>query len=171
MGIDTLIKELLQILKKEVQSLNTVSELLILEEKSLIDFDIKSLSEHIEKQEDVYSSIACLEKSRKDVLEKIGEKTGVEPETLCVSKLSEMIDNPLRKQLAETRHVLDTVYADINLKKTSNTMLIRQGIMFVESDIDIILRAFGKTEPEKPVYSSKAVTDKPSRSYRIDGRM
>ena len=171
MEINGYIIELLQILKREIQSLNAISELLILEEKSLVEFDTMSLSKLIEKQEDVFSSIACLEKSRHDVLIKICEQTGDKPGTLTVSRLSTMVDDPLRKKLVETGHVLNAIYEDISLKKTSNAMLIKQGIMLVESDISVILKAVGKTEPGKPVYSSNAQTNRPTRSYCIDGRM
>ena len=171
MNLEKNITELIHILKKEIQSLNTINELLMLEEKSLVDFNIKSLAEILDKQEDVFSSIACLEKSRMDVLIKISELTGVNLDELTVSRITEMVDNPIKKILMETGHVLSSINENLAMKKTSNAMLIKQGIILVENDIRAVLNAFGRTEPASPGYSSNAQRKGQSGSLRIDGRM
>lgn len=171
MVLEKYINELIHILKKEIQSFNAINELLILEEKNLVEFDIRSLASILEKQEDLFSSIACLEKSRMDVLVKIGELAGEKLEALTIIRLSEMVDDPARKMLVETGHVLNSINESLALKKTSNAMLIKQGIMLVESDIRSILRALGKAEPAAQGYSSKAQHEDQAGSICIDGRM
>ena len=168
---DCYVNELMDILKREIQSFNTVSELLILEEKSLIDFNTRELAENLEKQEDVFSSIACLEKSRMQVLVKIGELSGEEPESLTIKKLASMVGNPLKKELLETGHVLNTIHADIKKKKATNTMLIRQGILLVESDIRTILNALGAIGEKKTGYTKRAKQNPLSGGVYIDGKM
>ena len=168
---DCYINELMDILKREIQSFNTVSELLILEEKSLIEFNTRELAENLEKQEDVFSSIACLEKSRMQVLTKISELSGEDPETLTIKQLASMVDEPLKKKLLETGHVLNAIHEDIKKKKTTNTMLIRQGILLVESDIRTILNALGNHGERNTGYTKRAKQNPLSGGVYIDGRM
>ncbi|MBN1290301.1 MAG: flagellar export chaperone FlgN [Candidatus Latescibacteria bacterium] len=171
MDVSEHIQELIHILKREIQSFNAISELLILEEKSLIEFDTKSLTDLIGRQEDVFSSIACLEKSRQDVLVRIGEITGEDPKTMTVSQLSTMVDDPVRKKLIEAGHVLDSVYKDMKLKKSSNAMLIKQGVVLIENDIRTILKALGKTHSDASGYTSASRHNNESGGICIDGRM
>jgi len=171
MELDGCIRELLDIMKREVQSFNSISELLILEKKTLIEFNTRELAEILERQEDVFSSIACLEKSRITLLVKIGNMTGDNPESLSVSRLATMVENPLRKKIIEVGHILDTIHDDIRNKKASNSMLIKQGIMMVESDIRVILGAIGYPAAPNVGYGSNAQQNGLSGSVCIDGRM
>jgi hypothetical protein len=170
-SIDNYITELVDILKREIRSFNTVIELLILEEKNLVSCDTASIVEVVERQEDLFSSIACLEKSRKDILSKIAGILGYDPQTLTITRLSGMIGNPLRKELLETGLVLSSVYENTRRKKTSNSLLIRQGIMMVENDIRLILNAAGKSRHKSPVYSSGAGHERLSGSFYLDNKM
>ncbi|MFC1573935.1 flagellar export chaperone FlgN [Candidatus Latescibacterota bacterium] len=171
MEFESCIHELLDILKREIQSFNTVSELLILEEKCLVEFNTTELADILERQEDVFSSIACLEKSRAKVMVRIGEQTGREPETLSLKKLAKLTENPLKKKLIETGHILDAIYGDIKKKKSSNAMLIKQGIMLVESDIRVIMKTLGNPDNTMTGYSANAKPDQLSGGVRIDDRM
>ena len=171
MDVSEHVLELIQILKREIQSFNAIIELLILEEKSLIKFDTKSLTELIGRQEDVFSSIACLEKSRQDILVRISQITGEDPQKMTVSKLSDMIDDPVKKKLVEAGHILDAVYKDMKLKKTSNAMLIRQGMVLIENDIRAIHKALGKKYTDNVVYTSASRRENKLGSIRVDGRM
>jgi hypothetical protein len=165
------ISELINILKREIQSFNIIVELLILEEKALVECDNKLLLKVLERQGDVFSSIACLEKSRVDVIAKIAEQTGKPAQELTISTLLEFIDEPLKKELVETGHVLSRINDDIKQKKMTNTMLIKQGIMAVESNIRFILRSIGKEDMIRDLYSRHADTNYVSGSIRVDGRL
>ncbi len=165
------ISKFIDILRREIRSFNTIVELLILEEKGLVECDNELLMNVLEKQGDVFSSIACLEKSRTDIIIKIAEKTGEDPNTLTISRIAEIIDDPLKRELVETAHVLLQINEDIKHKKTTNNMLIKQGIMVVESNIRYILKVFGREDMLKDIYSSNADAGNISGSICIDGRM
>ena len=171
MELEGCVNELLDILKREIQSYNMVSELLILEEKNLIEFNTRELAENLEKQEDVLSSIACLEKSRMQVLSRIGELSDEDPRMLSIKQLASMVTEPLKKKLLETSHVLGTIYEDVKKKKATNTMLIRQGILLVESDIRTILSAIGSPRGKNTGYTKRAKQNQCSGGVYIDGRM
>ncbi|MCE5249631.1 flagellar protein FlgN [bacterium] len=171
MELNACIEELLDILKREIQSFNTVSELLILEEKSLIEFNTATLAENLEHQEDVFSSIACLEKSRINVLNRISSILGEETDLSTLETLFPLVDATYRKKLQETGHVLNTIYENIKKKKIANSILIKQGIILVESDIRVMLNVLGKTAQKKHGYSSKAELQHNSGGVCIDGTM
>ena len=165
------ILELIDILRREIRSFNTVVELLILEEKGLIECDNNLLVKVLEREEDVFSSIACLEKSRMDIIRKIAEKIGEDPDRLTISKLSKIVDDPLKKELVETAHVLLKINKDLKQKKTTNNMLIKQGAMIVEGNIRYLLKTFGKEGMLENTYSSNADAPGISGSLHIDGRL
>jgi len=165
------ISKLIDILRREIRSFNTIVELLILEGKGLVECDNELLINVLEKQEDIFSSLACLEKSRTDIIMKIAEEMGEDPNTLTISKLAEIIDEPLKRELVETAHVLLQINEDLKQKKTTNNMLIKQGIMIMESNIRYILKAFGREDMLRNIYSSNADAGHISGSVCIDGRM
>jgi len=170
-GLEKYITELVDILKREIRSYNAVIELLILEEKNLVACDTASLAEVVERQGDLFSSIACLEKSRTDTLAKIAGILGHDSRTLTVTRLSEMVGDPLRKELLEAGLVLSSVYENTRRKKSTNSLLIRQGIILVENDIRMILSAAGKNRHKSAVYSPGAGQERLSGSFYLDGKM
>jgi len=171
MGVERYIAELLDVLKMEVRSFTTVIELLILEEKSLVACDTAALADVIDRQGDVLSSIACLEKSRLDILDRIAREQGKRRDDMDLSEIAGLVGDPFRKDLIETGTVLASIYEDMKRKKVSNTLLIRQGIMLVENDIRILMKALGRDAERSVVYSRKAASTAPAGSIRVDGRM
>ncbi|MFC1561265.1 flagellar export chaperone FlgN [Candidatus Latescibacterota bacterium] len=165
------ISELIAILRREIQSFNIVVELLILEEKGLIECDNNLLIKVLEREEDIFSSIACLEKSRMDVIKKIAEQIGTDPNKLTISKLSKVVEDHLKKELVETAHVLLQINEDLKQKKATNNMLIKQGAMIIEGNIRYILKTFGKEGVMEDTYSSNAGAPKISGGIHIDGRL
>ncbi len=171
MALEKYIREITDILKREIRSFNTILELLILEEKSLVECDSQALAEVLERQEDVFSSIACLEKSRMDIIKKIAEQIGTDPKKLTISQLSKVVEDPLKKELVKTAHVLLQINEDLKKKKATNNMLIKQGAMIIEGNIRYILKTFGKEGMLEETYSSNADAPKISGGIHIDGRL
>ncbi|MFC1649944.1 flagellar export chaperone FlgN [Candidatus Latescibacterota bacterium] len=171
MDINNLVMELKDILRREIRSFNMIVELLILEEKGLIECDNNLLVHVLEREEDVFSSIACLEKSRSGIIDKIALVTGENPDTLTISIISEHVDDPLKKELIETSHVLSQINEDLKQKKITNNVLIKQGAMIVENNIRYILKAAGKDFVGDDTYTSNADAPKISGSVHVDGRL
>ena len=171
MNLDDNISKLTNLLRREINSFNTIVELLILEEKGLVECDNNLLIKVLERQEDVFNSIACVEKSRQDIITSIAEEIGEDPDALSISKIAEIVDDPLKKELVEAAHVLTQIIEDMQKKKVTNTMLIKQGAMIVESNIRFILKAYGKDDMLCNTYSSGADAGQISGSIRVDNRM
>jgi len=170
--LEKYIKEVADILKREIRSFNTVLELLILEEKCLIECDTRGLITVLERQEDVFTSIACLDKSRRGILEKIAEYLdGENSESLTVSKLAEQVEEPFKRELLESGHVLSSIHEDIQRKKFSNNILIKQAIMLIESDIRLIFNAVHKMKNSEAVYTSQAGSERPSQNVCLDEKL
>ena len=165
------IVELTDILRHEIRSFNTIIELLILEEKGLIESDNQLIVKVLEKQEDVFSSIACLEKSRMNLIEKIAENIGTIQETLTITKIAKYAEESYKSDLLESAHVLSKIIKDISKRRNSNSMLIRQGMAMIESNIRFLLKTMGKDDLSHELYSSKADLKGLNGSLRIDGRI
>ena len=171
MELENLVIELKDLLRREIQSFNMIVELLILEEKGLVECDNNLLVHVLEREEDVFSSIACLEKSRTEIISKIGLLTGEDPDMLTISKIAERVDEPLKEELLETAHVLSQINEDLKQRKITNNVLIKQGAMIVESNIRYILKELGNEVHGDDTYTSKADAARLSGSVHVDGRL
>lgn len=171
MNGDKVVRELIAILQREVRSFTTLLELLIIEEKALLECDNNLLIDVLGRQEDVLSSIACLEKSRQELVDRCGELFGVDSDTVTISVLADHIPSPLDRELRETAHVLREINENLHRKKTSNTLLIRQGALIVENNLRCLMKAFGRTDAAPGVYNRGASTGPVSGSIGIDGRL
>ena len=171
MELDKLVVELKDLLRREIQSFNMIVELLILEEKGLIESDNNLLVHVLEREEDVFSSIACLEKSRTGIINKIALLIDEDSDTLTISQISEHVNDPLKRELLETAHVLSQINEDLKQKKITNNILIKQGAMIVEGNIRYILRDFGNELGCDDTYNSNADAPQLSGSIHVDGRL
>ena len=152
-GLDRHIAELIDILKMEIRSFNIINELLILEEKAHVSCDSAALADITGRQGDVLSSVACLEKSRMEILGRIAWDTGREIRDLDVTGLAKLAMAELRKELLESGKILSTIYADIKRRKAANSLLIRQGIIMVENDIRLLLNIRARGDGKAALYS------------------
>ncbi len=165
------VKELISILRREIQSFNTIVELLILEGKGLVECNNDLLIDVIGRQEDVLTSIACLEKSRIECVFKIADALGVDADSLSISKIAEIQDSPLKKDLQEAAHILSQINRDIQLRKKANTLLIKQGAMIVDYNIRFLLKAMGKEDQVRDTYTSGANVCGVTGGMRVDGKL
>ncbi len=170
MALEKYITEITDILRREIRSFEAILELLILEEKCLVECDREALVDILGRQEDIFSSIACLEKSRAVMTEKIASELNIDPESINISLLSEKVDGTIKRDLTEAGHVLARLNEDIQKKKVSNTMLINQSILLVESDIRMILNSVNGAQTD-PEYTSRAKTKDVEQSVCIDQRL
>lgn len=171
MAIEKHIEELIDILKREIRSFTAVQELLILEQKCLVECDSESLAGILGRMEDIFSSISCLEKSRAEVLEKIAVECGENPDDYTITVLADHVEGPLKRELLNTGHILTQLNKDIQRRKSSNTMLINQSIMLVESDIRTILNAVNLQNRHDDRYNRKTDTGGTANGVCIDQSM
>ena len=171
MQLETSVTELISILQCEIKSFSTLLELLIIEEKGLIDSDNYLLIDVLGRQEDLMSSIACLEKSRQELVGRIASLLELDADTLTITKISGYLNDPLRRELQETAHVLTEINENLKRKKTINTLLIRQGAFMVENNLRYLLKACGKDTANSGIYASDARRGNVSGSISLDGRV
>jgi len=169
--VENLIREITDILKREVKSLTAIRELLILEERSLIECDTESLIQVLEKQGDLLSSMACLEKSRLETIRKISDILGEDASEITVSRLSRLTNSDSKNELLESAHLLEDINREIKRKKSSNNVLVRQALMLVENDIRVIMKAMGKNSDAPGIYSPLKSKNKSNGSVRIDQKI
>jgi len=165
------VKELISILQRELKTFTALSELLIIEEKGLVECDNNLLLDVLGRQEDVLSSIACLEKSRMEVVSRISKSFGLESETMTVSQIADRIEQPGKRELREVAHVLRETQENLRQKKATNTLLIRQGATMVENNLRYLVRRFGKGNTDSGTYSAQAQTHSVTGRIGVDGRM
>jgi len=165
------IKEIVDILRHEVRSFASIYELLVLEQKCLVECDTPGLVEILERQEDILNSIACLEKSRLEALARIALETGDSAHDMTVTQFAELADGQNKRDLLETGHILARLQEDIRSQKVRNNSLINQAIMFVQSDIRVILNCARKKKIGDPIYNGKATPENNGGGVCVDEKM
>ena len=168
---ESLVRELIMILNSECKSFSAVNELLMIEEKCLIENDRKALEENVMRQDDIFNSIACLEKSREEVCVHLAELFGRDSASLTITAVADMVDGALSHELLDTGHKLNAIQNDIRRRRITTSLLLRQGMMMIESDIRTLVNAFGVQSDAKTTYSSSARETVKSGGIRIDGHM
>jgi hypothetical protein len=171
MNIEPAVRELAGILAMEIRSFSTLHELLILEEKGLVECDRGLLAQTLGRQEDVLSSIACLEKSRVDTVSRIEDALGMEAGGLTVSSLAERLDEPQRRELRDAAHVLAGLQKNLKRRNVTNALIIRQGAAMVEGNLRFLMRRYGKPASDPGTYTAGARSGQVSGSIGLDGRM
>ncbi|MFC1485802.1 flagellar export chaperone FlgN [Candidatus Latescibacterota bacterium] len=165
------VTELISIQHREIRTFTALAELLIIEEKALVECDNNLLLDVLGRQEDVLSSIACLEKSRMEVVSRIAESFGLDSETVTVSQIADRVEQPQKRELGEVSHVLMEIQENLRQKKNTNVLLIRQGITMVENNLRYLVRRFGKGNTDSGTYSAQARTGAVTGSIGVDGRL
>lgn len=169
--METLARELHGILRREIRSFTSILELLMLEEKELISCNADALRDILARQEDVLSSIACLEKSRIQVIGRIADDLGIPLDGLTVNRIAGYPDAELAAELEEAGHVLKRLTEEIQRRKRSNALLINQSLMMIEGNIRLICRAAGIDDVECVYSGSVGDTGVAVPSIRIDQAM
>jgi len=170
-NLNAAVSELTSILEREIRSFTTLFELLMIEEKGLVECDSALILDVLGRQEDVLSSIACLEKSRQEVVSRIGIALDLDTEALTISQIAEYIEPPEKRKLNETVHVLREIEENLQHKKITNTLLIRQGALLVENSLRYLVKKYGKGNLDSGTYHADARSGAVTGSIGVDGRM
>ncbi|MPM47237.1 hypothetical protein SDC9_93945 [bioreactor metagenome] len=98
--------------------------------------------EQITKQEELLILQAGkLEKRREKVISEIGASQGFGPSETNISKLKELTDDTTAKRLDEISEQLTKVFAELGTVNEVNTKLIKQALVFVNYNINILAQS------------------------------
>jgi len=139
------IDHLCSVLEEEIEVHKALLSLLLEERKFLTAADLEELDKNLKKQEKIFSQVDLLENQRLEILQVfLKEIYGDSWETITVDELFSRLEDSDR--LTKLRLELKEKIRDIMKINRSNNFLIKNGLTFIEKNIETF---FGSDEKEK----------------------
>lgn len=124
-----LVAELNALLCEQNEQIHLLLDLGGQETKALQNNDLEQLSSVVGQQEVLGEKLELLERKRRRLEEKLGEKLHLEEVT--VSSVLSLLDEKTADELQEIRQVLQSNYLKLQEINEVNTLLIQQGLSYV----------------------------------------
>jgi len=139
------IDHLCSVLEEEIEVHKALLSLLLEERKFLTAANLEELDKNLKKQEKIFSQVDLLENQRLEILQVfLKEIYGDSWETITVDELFSRLEDSDR--LTKLRLELKEKIRDIMKINRSNNFLIKNGLTFIEKNIETF---FGSDEKEK----------------------
>ena len=142
--MEDIVKRLTELLDNEVKCFEKIQNILLREQRCLVENDKEALEEILSEKEDVMSSLSCLEKSRHNLLEKLSVEFGEDVSELTVSRISERMGGEKGRRLRETGRSLKSHYDQIKRTEWSNSKLIQQSLEYNRKSLLFIHSLLGQ---------------------------
>lgn len=147
---DILVVRLIEIINAEIRSFNQLLELLQAEQVAIVDDDVEGIEASVAQQQEISGEAQMLEAERIQVTEEMSSCLGLEPESLSLNRLIQLLERNQGEELAGMRGVLLDLNAKIRKANENNAFLIRQSMRYTDRCLDILTgqpvsqRTYGK---------------------------
>ncbi len=147
---DILVVRLIEIINAEIRSFNQLLELLQAEQVAIVDDDVEGIEASVAQQQEISGEAQMLEAERIQVTEEVSSCLGLEPESLSLNRLIQLLERNQGEELAGMRGVLLDLNAKIRKANENNAFLIRQSMRYTDRCLDILTgqpvsqRTYGK---------------------------
>lgn len=135
------ILNLIELIHKEVSSLENFLRLLAEEERCLINNRFDLLEESIRKQEQAITQAKQLEEIRKDITVWLSKDLKIEHEQPTLSKLIQLVDSSYSSKLNELQKTLLDLHRKVEAQRKRNEELIKKSIGSRERDLKFLIGA------------------------------
>ena len=147
---DILVVRLIEIINAEIRSFNQLLELLQAEQVAIVDDDVEGIEASVAQQQELSGEAQMLEAERIQVTEEMSSCLGLEPESLSLNRLIQLLERNQGEELAGMRGVLLDLNAKIRKANENTAFLIRQSMRYTDRCLDILTgqpvsqRTYGK---------------------------
>tara|TARA_B100001123_G_scaffold255513_1_gene284981 strand:- start:241 stop:744 length:504 start_codon:yes stop_codon:yes gene_type:complete len=147
---DILVVRLIEIINAEIRSFNQLLELLQAEQVAIVDDDVEGIEASVAQQQEISGEAQMLEAERIQVTGEMSSCLGLEPESLSLNRLIQLLERNQGEELAGMRGVLLDLNAKIRKANENNAFLIRQSMRYTDRCLDILTgqpvsqRTYGK---------------------------
>lgn len=149
--LDKHVESLAGILDKEYKLYKQVLDLVMNEQRTLVNVDMEGLEENLQKQQKLQAKISKLEAKRIEELEVIGIFLGSLPERLRLSAIAQNVEPELGEKLVTQGEHFKSIISEILRLNKSNKYLIDRSLQFIEKNVQAF---FGAIE-DKGLYNPK----------------
>ena len=97
---DILVVRLIEIINAEIRSFNQLLELLQAEQVAIVDDDVEGIEASVAQQQEISGEAQMLEAERIQVTEEVSSCLGLEPESLSLNRLIQLLERNQGEELA-----------------------------------------------------------------------
>jgi hypothetical protein len=130
---------LIELIQKEVDSLENFLWLLTEEEECLINNRFNQLQESIHKQEQAILRAKQLEKERMEMTAWLSAGVNFNQERTSLSKLIQLLDSSYSSKLEELQKTLLELHRKVEAQRDRNEELIKESMGYIDRDIIILM--------------------------------
>lgn len=130
---------LIELIQKEVDSLENFLWLLTEEEECLINNRFDQLQESIHKQEQAILRAKQLEKERMEMTARLLAGVNFNQERTSLTKLIQLLDSSYSSKLEELQKTLLELHRKVEAQRDKNEELIKESMGYIERDIIFLM--------------------------------
>lgn len=135
----TLIKDLVDIIRKEEDLLKQFLELLETQKTMLVKNDVQDFEMSVARQERMIAEIKDLENSRILMVNKIAEGMDVKESEITITRLVEMSLGQVSSELSTAKKSMTNLVTRIKRANQVNQYLIKRSVNMAQKSIDILI--------------------------------
>lgn len=130
---------LIELIHKEVDSLENFLRLLTEEEECLINNRFDLLGESIHKQEQAIIQAKQLEKNRREITAWLSKDLKIDHEKTSLSKLIQLLDSSYSSKLDELQKTLLELHRKVEIQRKKNEELIKESMGYIDHGIKFLI--------------------------------
>lgn len=141
--------DLIEILENELEHYRILVNMLTNQRKCFADGNIASFEDINKQQGTMVLKIKTLEEARKSAIFQLSQCFGFPQEGLTLSRLSDLMDDPYKIQLANLRDDIQSTIKNLENLRESNAYLVQHALHYVSG----VLRIFVSSRSSNIKYS------------------
>ena len=151
--MELLYKKIVDVVNREASCLEEFLNLLIDQQKFLVENDIENLKDGVAKQQQIISKVKALEKNRAQLVAQYSAGNDLNPKDVTISNLARRAEGEIADKLLGLQSTLMSLHQKIEKAKRKNEFLIEHSMKYIEGTIRLIAE---HGAPRKSDYAPKS---------------
>jgi hypothetical protein len=136
--VEFLYKKVIDIVEEESLCLEEFLELLVNQQKYLVENDLEKLKDGVARQQEIISRVKTLEKQRGKLVAEYSETEDVNPGDITITCLARKAGGQIADKLLELQNSLLSLHEKIEKARRKNEFLIENSMKYIDGTIRLI---------------------------------
>ncbi|NIP44509.1 MAG: flagellar protein FlgN [candidate division Zixibacteria bacterium] len=136
--MEFLYKKVIDIVEEESLCLEEFLELLVNQQKYLVENDLEKLKDGVARQQEIISRVKTLEKQRGKLVAEYSETEDVNPGDITITCLARKAGGQIADKLLELQNSLLSLHEKIEKARRKNEFLIENSMKYIDGTIRLI---------------------------------
>ncbi|HEQ98692.1 MAG TPA: hypothetical protein ENO22_05055 [candidate division Zixibacteria bacterium] len=136
--MELLYNKIISVVEEESLCLEEFLELLVSQQKYLVENDLENLKDGVARQQEIISRVKALEKKRAQLVARYSETEDVNPSDITISCLARKAGGQIADKLLELQNSLLSLHERIEKARRKNEFLIENSMKYIDGTIRLI---------------------------------